>query len=326
METRCDIVLVVYDGFELLDMSGPASVFNMADKVSGGGAYRITLVSTRGGGIACNSGIVVQTEACAGIRLTGRHTVLVMGADEAANSTAQADTGLLAFMKQAEGSAGRYGSVCTGAFIVAAAGLLNGRSVTTHWRDADGLKALYPEANVEVDRLYVRDDRLWSSAGISSGIDMALAIVEEDLGRAVMSRVAKRLVVYAHRPGTQAQFSSVLEAQSAVSDRFGDLLAWIDENLERSIGVPDMATVAGMSERSFYRNFTAAIGITPSRFLEQQRLARAKQLLEAGAPVKAVPSQVGFLSESGFRAAFEARFQISPSHFKAMHGGSHLRG
>lgn len=325
MAAQRHIVLVVYDGFELLDMSGPASVFHMADKVCGRNAYDIVVASAHGGRVACNSGIVVDTEALGGLRLTGRHTVLMVGADEDARLDALADTDLLAFMRRAETAAGRYGSVCTGAFIVAATGLLDGRSVATHWREADKLQQAHPDVNVDPDRLYIRDDKAWSSAGISSGVDMALAMVEEDFGPAVMSRVARRLVVYAHRPGTQAQFSALLETQSAVSDRFGALVAWIGETLDRPISVREMAAQAGMSERSFYRRFTAAVGTTPSKFLERLRLDRAKQLLESGAAVKSVPAQIGFQSESGFRAAFEARFQVSPSHHKRMHGGDRPR-
>ncbi len=319
---RREIVLAVYGGFELLDMAGPASVFNMADKVCGGDAYRIAVVSTQGGGVTANSGITVQTTPCSSMTLNGRRTVLVVGADEGPLGAAQADSDLLAFMKRAERQAGRYGSVCTGAFVAAAAGLMDGRPSATHWRDAGRLRQSFPAVQVDADRLYIKDGKLWSSAGISSGVDMALAMVEQDHGPAVRSRVAKRLVVYAHRPGTQSQFSAVLETQSAVDDRFADVVAWAIEHLAEPIGVRDMADRAGMSERSFYRRFSQAVGTTPSRFLENARLDKARQLLEAGAAVKSVPRQVGFQSESGFRNAFEARYKISPSHHRLMHGST----
>ncbi|MEO1249306.1 MAG: helix-turn-helix domain-containing protein [Pseudomonadota bacterium] len=322
MTKRQEIVLAVYDGFELLDMAGPASVFNMADKVCGADGYRITLVSVRGGGITANSGVTVETKLCSTVRLGARDTVLVVGADEGPIDAAQIDDDLLAFMRRAESQAGRYGSVCTGAFVAAAAGLLEGRRSATHWRDANRLRQTFPNVQVDEDRLYINDGRLWSSAGISSGVDMALAMVEQDHGPAVRSRVAKRLVVYAHRPGTQSQFSAILETQAAVDDRFADVVAWTVEHLAEPIGVRDMAKRAGMSERSFYRRFAQAVGSTPARFLENARLDKAKQLLEAGAAVKTVPRQVGFQSESGFRAAFEARYRISPSHHRLMHGTS----
>ena len=322
MTEKRTIVLIVYEGFELLDMSGPVSVFHMAGKVCGG--YDVRIASTRGGAIEANSGVVVQSTALAEVQPSTRTTVLVVGADDAALAAAQSDAELLAFMRHAGSEAGRYGSVCTGAFITAAAGLLSGRSSTTHWREAERLKAAYPDVMVDAERLYVRDGKLWSSAGISSGIDMALAMVEQDHGRGVMTRVAKRLVLYAHRPGTQAQFSLVLRTQSAVADPFGDVIAWITERMREPITVRDMADQAGMSERTFYRKFTRATEMTPSRFLETLRLEKARSLLEAGAAVKAIPGQVGFLSESGFRAAFEARFKVSPSHYRLMHRGSEV--
>lgn len=320
MENEQKIVLVVYEGFELLDMAGPASVFNMADKVCGGDAYRITLASVRGDQITSNSGISVQTRPFSTLCLGTPHTVLVVGADEGALNAAQADIDLLEFMKQARARAGRYGSVCTGAFVAAAAGLMEGRCATTHWRDANRLRQSFPTVQVDADRLYINEGRLWSSAGISSGLDMALAMVEQDHGPAIRSRVAKRLVVYAHRPGTQSQFSAILETQAAVDDRFADVMDWTVDHLAEPIGVCDMARRTGMSERSFYRRFAQAVGTTPSRFLENARLEKARQLLEAGASVKAVPAQVGFKSESGFRAAFEARYKVTPSHHRLMHG------
>ncbi len=321
MTEAADIVLAVYDGFELLDMSGPASVFQMADTICGGGAYRIVLTSSQGGDVAANSGIEVKTRACAEIPLSEATTVLAVGGASGPLDAARSDTGLLQFMQRAKRAGARCGSVCTGAFIVAAAGLADGRHTATHWRDAARLQSTYPEVSVDPKRLYICDQGIWSSAGIASGIDMALAMVEQDHGRAIMTRTAKRLVVYAHRPGTQTQFSSVLDTQSAVNDRFGALLAWITDHLDQPISVGDMARHAALSERSFYRQFATATGSTPSKFLEQARLDKAKQLLEAGAPVKSVPRAVGFRSESGFRTAFEARFRISPSQHRLLHGG-----
>ncbi|MEM8813049.1 MAG: helix-turn-helix domain-containing protein [Pseudomonadota bacterium] len=320
MSDRHIIVLVVYDGFELLDMSGPASVFNMADRICGGGAYEIALASVSGGGIASSCGVVVSTQKCARMRLSKAHSVFVVGGDGGAVAQAFADQGLLKFMQRASRSALRCGSVCTGAFIAAAAGIMDGRRVTTHWRDADNLVKRFSTVTVDPEKLYICDGNVWSSAGISSGIDMALALVEQDHGRSIMTRTAKRLVVYSHRPGNQTQFSSVLEVQSQVNDRFGGIIAWIMENLSEAIGVTDMARQAGMSERTFYRKFSKAVGTTPSKFLERARLDKAMQLLEAGASVKSIPAQIGFQSESGFRAAFEARFKTAPSHHRLMNG------
>jgi len=319
MKTRHHIILVVYDGFELLDMAGPASVFRMATEYAGKSAYRITVASAAGGAIQSSCGVSVETQPYLSLTIDATTSVFTVGGTDEGLFSAMQDEGLLLFLRQVAQLAGRYGSICSGTFLLAAAGLLDGKKVSTHWRRAEQLQRQYPNILVCADQLYVRDGRVWSSAGIASGVDMALAIVEDDFGRSIMLKSAKRLVVYAHRPGSQRQFSAILQAQSHAVEPFAKVLAWVSENLGQDVGVSDMAEYAGMSERSFYRKFKTEVGMSPAKFLETLRLDAARQLLEAGAPIKVIPSEVGYASESGFRSAFEAKFKISPSQYKLMH-------
>jgi transcriptional regulator GlxA family with amidase domain len=212
--------------------------------------------------------------------------------------------------------------VCTGTFLLAAAGLLSGRRAATHWAGAAHLGANFKETIVDSNTIYVVDGRLWTSAGGTTGIDMALAMLELDHGTRLMGRVAKQLVVYAHRPGHQSQFSSILDAQSVANGSFADLVIWLKNKIGESIKVSDMAKHVGMSERTFHRKFTSTIGVTPYKFLERMCLDRAKHYLEANISVKSVAVRVGFKSESAFRNAFRAHFGITPTHHARMHASA----
>ena len=183
--------------------------------------------------------------------------------------------------------------------------------------DLEQLNRDYPSIEVEQDALYCVDDNTWTSAGVTTGIDMALAMVGQDHDRKVMHEVASWLVVYAHRLGHQSQFSELLAAQN--QHMFSDIVVWLDRNLHKPIKVRDMAEKSAMSERTFYRKFTDEVGCTPSKFLENRRLFRAKQLLETGSVVKSVSLHVGYKSVLGFRSAFEAKYGLSPALYKRMH-------
>lgn len=313
------ILLVVYDGFEILDMSGPASVFSMANSLSNKAAYKIEIVSANGGEVRSSAGLSVVTKTFKKVRVSDADTVLVMGATGRPLSQAIADKRIVSWLARISKTAVRYGSVCTGAFVLASIGLLDGRRATTHWAGCKQLATLYPSVSVQPNALYVVDDRVWTSAGVTTGIDMALSMVERDLGAALMGQIAKRLVVYAHRPGNQSQFSTLLDAQVAANGAFSGIITWIDAHLDQPLKVEDMAQQAGMSERTFYRKFADAVGVTPSKYLQRARQERAKALLEAGMPVKVIAAAVGFRSEAGFRSAFEAQFDMSPSLHRLMH-------
>lgn len=195
--------------------------------------------------------------------------------------------------------------------------LLDGKKATTHWADLEQLTRDYPLVDVQQDALYCVDDNTWTSAGVTTGIDMALAMVGKDQNRKVMQEVASWLVVYAHRPGHQSQFSELLAAQN--HHMFSDIIVWLDSNLHKPIKVRDMAEKSVMTERTFYRKFTDEVGCTPAKFLENRRLFRAKQLLETGSIVKSISTNVGYKSALGFRNAFQAKYGLSPAMYKRMH-------
>ncbi|MEL6184642.1 MAG: helix-turn-helix domain-containing protein [Myxococcota bacterium] len=309
------VLLVVFDGFELLDLAGPTSVFTTASELLGRPAYAPLAVSMRGGLVGSSSGVRVETQAADQIAVGNSDTVLVCGGGWMGLRRASEETELKEWLQRACRDAHRFGSVCAGALVLAETGCLDGVRATTHWAATDHLRTHHPEINLATDVVYVQDGRAWTSAGVATGIDMALAMVEMDQGLGVMGAVARRLVVYARRPGDQSQSSSVLEAQVDAGDRLRDVTAWLEANLDKSIRVPDLAERAGMSERTFYRRFVDALGRTPARYLEDARLERARALLEEGATVKAACFAAGYRSEASFRKRFRARLGVCPSEY-----------
>jgi len=314
------VLCFVYDGFEILDLSGPSSVFACASAMAGDPLYAVEVVSIRGGDVTSAVGITVATRAVESIGLRRSDTVLVVGAEARPTVAGMTDRETQTWLRRAASSCERVGSVCSGAFLLANAGLLDGKSATTHWEGCEQLRGHFPGIRVESNALYVRDGRIWTSAGVTTGIDMALAMVADDHDGVLASKTAKRLVVYAHRPGHQSQFSDVLTAQVSANGAFSELVDWLQANVGAQISVEDMAGHAGMSVRSFYRKFSDTMGVSPSKFFEALRLEKAKLLLEAHQPVKVVAAATGFMSDSGFRKTFAKRFGVSPSHHAAMNG------
>jgi len=317
------IVFVVYPDFELLDTSGPASVFNGANRALGQGGrspyYKIELVSAQGGLVASSSGIDVATRPIAELGAGEVDTLLVVGAERNPVIAAMNDSVLREWLPQLTVRSTRFGSICTGAFVLAACGLLDGHRVATHWDACAPFAQAFPAISLDPDALYVTDERLWTSAGVTTGIDMALAIVTEDLGSAITGEVAKRLVLYARRPGYQSQFSPVLQAQVKAQNPFADLIGWMQTNLAAPLDVPTLASRAGLSERTFHRKFVATTGETPARFVETARLDAARMLLSRGLSLKSVAAQVGLFPAARLCEAFERRFGISPRLFRDMH-------
>lgn len=317
------VAFVVYPGFELLDVSGPASVFNGANRAlaqHGKPAfYRITLASAGGGSVSSSSAVAVETRAVATLRKDDATTILVAGAERSPLLDAVADATLRKMIPALAGNAERYGSVCTGGFLLASLGLLDGREVATHWDSCEPLTNAFPNVTVNPDALYVVDGHVWTSAGVTTGIDMALAMVAQDLDAAVASEVAKRLILYARRPGYQSQFSPVLRAQMKGDNEFGALIDWLQENLDQPLDVSLLAARAGMTGRTFHRKFAAATGETPARFVEITRLDAARMLLSRGLSLKEVAAKVGLFPPARLTEAFERRFGIAPRLFRAMH-------
>jgi transcriptional regulator GlxA family with amidase domain len=317
------LVFVVYPGFELLDTSGPISVFTGANRaLSFSGKppfYAVDLVSAAGGPVTSSSGVVVHTQSLAQRTRQAIDTLLVAGAEREHLLPVLADPVWSTWLPDLAGKTQRFGSVCSGVLLLARLGLLDDHRVATHWDACAPMAAAFPSVTVDPDSLYVVDGRIWTSAGVTTGIDMALAMVAEDLSADVAGEVAKRLVLYARRPGYQSQFSPLLQAQVKADSPFADLIAWILANLNASLDVPNLADRAGLSERTFHRKFVAATGQTPARFVETARLDAARMLLCRGLSLKSIAAEIGLSPAARFAEAFERRFGIAPRLFREMH-------
>lgn len=324
--TAIDICILVFPGFLLLDATGPAQVFSSAndEALDAGRAppYRIRLVAAGGGAVASSSGISLLAEALPAVGPEGATLVVSGGRVDALPCAAEpAGRATLAWVAQAGAAAERCCSVCTGSFVLARAGLLAGRRAVTHWADVDALRGEQPALHVLDDALHVRDGKFRTSAGISAGMDLALSLVEEDLGREAALAVAKRMVLFLKRPGGQRQFSSELLAQSPAPGVSAQLTAWLRPRLAQQIDIGQMAGACALSERSLYRKLGAEVGLTPAQLLARLRLERACLLLEQpGALVKQVAHQSGHGSEYNLRRAFVAQLGVLPSAYQSRFG------
>ena len=321
--TPVDVWLLVFPGFLLLDATGPAQVFSSAnDEARDAGRplpYRIRLVAAQAGAVASSSGISLLAEALPAAGMDGA-TLIVSGGRVAALPAAADAAGraALAWLAQAAEAVARCCAVCTGSFVLARAGLLAGRRAVTHWADVEALRSEHPALRVLDDALHVRDGKFRTSAGISAGMDLALSLVEEDLGREAALAVAKRMVLFLKRPGGQRQFSSELLAQSPAPGVSAQLTAWLRPRLAQVIDVIQMAGACALSERSLYRKLREEAGLTPAQLLARLRLERACQLLEQpGTLVKQVARQSGYGSEYNLRRAFAAELGVLPSEYQA---------
>jgi transcriptional regulator GlxA family with amidase domain len=316
------IAFLAYPGFQLLDVVGPAAVFDEANHVlvrqNAAPFYRVEILSAAGGAVTSSSGIQVQTRALARLSPSAVGTLLISGAHEKSLLPAMSDPVVRRWIPRFVKRSKRFGSVCSGTFVLASLGLLNGRRVATHWNACDPLAKAYPDLNVDRDVLYVADGKVWTSAGVTTGIDMALSMVTRDLDASVAHAVARQLVLYARRPGYQSQFSPLLRAQLSDDDPFARLIAWMQVNLDENMDVPSLAARVGLTERTFYRRFIAVIGESPARFVESVRLDAARALLSQGRQLKAVAAEVG-LPPARLRAAFDRRFGLAPRLFRAIH-------
>lgn len=319
MDRTRNILLVAYEGANLLDIAGPAQVFASAAEVceDGGGApaYRLSLVSRPGGPMMTSTGLAIATAAFAEAGDLPIDTLIVVGGPGVQGASDDPET--ITWLTSRASGARRICSVCTGAFVLAACGLLDGRRAATHWRWSKVLQARHPRVRVEADPIFVRDGRVWSSAGVSAGIDLALALVEEDLGHAVALKVARRLVVFLKRPGDQAQFSAALAVQATGDSAFGDLHAWMSTNLDRELRVEQLAERAGMSARNFARVYAARTGMTPARAVEAMRVEAARRLLEeTPKPVAWVAGRCGFGDDERMRRSFIRWIGVPPTDYR----------
>jgi transcriptional regulator GlxA family with amidase domain len=317
------VAMLVYPGFELLDTSGPASVLAGANRALRRAGkrpfYNVDTISAAGGLVMSNSGVAVSSRTLARVSPSKVDTLLIAGGDEQSVRTALANPALRRWVPRCAASAGRFGSVCSGVFVLAALGLLNGKRVATHWEACEQLAESFSTVSVDCESLYVVDGRLWTSAGVSTGIDMTLAMVSHDLGGAIAGEVAKRLVLYARRPGHQSQFSTLLRAQVEADNPFDELIAWMQTHLDSPLDVATLASRARLSERTFHRKFVTATGETPARFVESLRLDAARLLLSQKLPIKTIAAQIGLSPTSRFSEAFERRFGVTASLFREIH-------
>lgn len=318
MPATKSVQLVAFSRMTFLDLSGPLDVFLTANDIVEGSQtpYDVSVISPAGpaemrAGMSIHTGVLSDDS-------TPPHTLIVPGG-RGVHAFCEDDWFKARFAAHAS-KANRLASVCTGAFALAAAGLLDGRQATTHWSVYDELERRFPKVKVKRGPIFVNDGHIWTSAGVTAGIDLALAMVEQDLGQAVALEIARNMVMFLKRPGDQAQFSVPLTLQSE-SGRFSDLHAWISANLAEDLSIPALARRMNMSERSFLRHYRSRTGRTPSKVVELLRLEAARHLLlNTDYPMKDIAARCGFGHEATFLRRFATSFGANPGQHRAHFG------
>jgi transcriptional regulator GlxA family with amidase domain len=313
------VVIVTFDSGQILDVTGPLEVFSHASRFLPAVRYRTEVVTTRGGPVRASCGL--EFASCPITEVTGPvDTLMVAGG--AAIHAAVADTELLAQVRRLATDARRVTSVCSGAFVLAAAGLLDGRRATTHWADCGLLDDTYVDVTVDPDAIYVHDGNVWTSAGVTAGIDLTLALVADDHGRQAAATVARQLVVYLQRSGGQAQFSALLAGQAADTEPVRDLLSWLRDHLTNDLSVAALARQINLSERQFTRVFKAEVGATAADHVEAVRLESACRLLETtNRTIEQIAKTCGFGTPETMNRTFRRRLNTTPGDHR-----HHYRG
>lgn len=300
----CTIGIVIHPGFQILDAAGPATAFEVASRYSQDG-YQIEVLAPDAGRIVSSAGLALEAAA---LPSDAPDTVIVSGGE--LTQDRQAFRAIVAWLAAARPR--RLASVCSGAFLLAEAGRLDGRAATTHWDSTERLRRSYPRVLVEPDRIFTRDGNVWTSAGITAGIDLALALIEDDLGPEIARRTARQLVVHRRRAGGQSQFSALLDVGGR-SGRFGPLLEWIEANLSQPLTVEQLADHAAMSPRNFARLFVKEIGTTPARAVERLRAQAAQDAIETGSTsFEQIARSCGFRDAAQMRRAFVRTLGVPP--------------
>jgi transcriptional regulator GlxA family with amidase domain len=315
------VVIAVYDGVEVLDVTGPASVFSAASRLLGRGqrAYRLRLAATTAGPVRTSTGVQLIADATLDEVAGTADTVVLPGAIRVSGDGPRPLElpDVVRWVTQGAPHWRRIASVCTGAYLLAEAGLLDGRRATTHWFAAEDFAARYPAVIVDHDPIFVRDGPVWTSAGVTAGMDLALALVADDHGAEHARTVARWLVMYLRRPGGQSQFSVPLSVPAPRTERIRDLLAWIAEHPDADLSVPALAERAHMSERHLARVFHRETGVTPASYVEQCRVEAARMWLEHhDDPVEAVAARCGFGSVETLYRTFRRRLGATPSDYR----------
>jgi len=304
------IAFVIYPGFHLLDATGPIAAFDLA-RLNTPHAYNIVLIAAGTGSIVSSAGIAFEALPLGSGPFD---TIMVAGGTFELDSPEISAT--IAWLRQTAPQARRTASVSTGAFLLAEAGLLKGRRATTHWGVTHLFKRRFSEIKLEADRIYIRDGCMWTSGGATSGIDLTLALIEDDLGPAAARQIAQLLVVHQRRPGGQSQHSALLEL-GGVSGRFAALIEWVRDHLSETLSIERLAARAAMSPRHFARRFTLEVGLTPAKAIEIFRLDMARAKIEGGnTPVVDVARQCGFGDAERMRRAFLRHFGLPPQAFR----------
>jgi transcriptional regulator GlxA family with amidase domain len=311
------VLIVLFDGVQSLDATGPLEVFAAARADGGGRAYQVRTASLGGAQVRTTSGLAIAPDDdlrdLGGPGQPPPGLLIVPGGEGARRRPPE----LVAWLRAHAAEAGRVASVCTGAFLLAEAGLLDGRRVTTHWSRCDTLQEQYPAVRVDPEPIFVKDERIATSAGITAGIDLALALVEDDLGRDAALAVARQLVVFLRRPGNQAQFSAQLSAQVAQRAPLRDVQQWIAEHPAADLSVEALAGKASLSPRHFARAFAAEVGMTPGRYVERVRLEAARRQLEdSTAGIEQTARACGYRTTEAMRRAFTEALGVSPAEYR----------
>jgi len=317
------IAFLIVPPFVLLDLAGPLDAFHAVirnlTELGQPAPYRTVVVSAHGGPVETGSGITLHTEPMHALADMDVDTLIAVGGAVMHRPAVPDAVG--DWLRAYAPSVRRVCSVCVGAFILGAAGLLDGRRATTHWLDTAMLQTCYPSARVESDPIYVREDPVWTSAGITAGIDLGLALVEDDLGVDIALQAARRLVVFLKRAGGQSQFSPPLQEQFAAGAPFGELHGWMADRLDGDLSVVRLAEQANMSPRTFARSYLAKTGSTPAKAVERMRLEAARfALLDSEAPLKRIAARVGFGDEQNLRRAFVRQYGVTPAAYRERFG------
>ncbi len=310
-----EIGFLLFRDFQLLDAAGPISAFGIAERYVPG-SYRLRFIARQPGSVPSTAGASISAERLP--RAATLDTLVIAGGE--GSRAAALDAAVLRFVRRCGELSRRVASVCSGAYILAATGLLDGRPATTHWTRSADFARRFPRVRLDADRIFVHSGKFWSSAGITAGIDLALALIAEDLGESVARKVARQLVVYYRRPGGQSQFSTLLELERA-DGRFAPLLDFVRGNLTERLSVDDLAARACMSPRNFARAFHNETGTSPARAVMRLRAETARARLESsGYSVQSVAASCGFGDPERMRRAFVSLFGRPPSAMRARGG------
>jgi transcriptional regulator GlxA family with amidase domain len=314
------VALVGYPGAQSLDIVGPLEVFSMANRFGDPRGYEVILASPEGGTIVCNSGLNLAGSVALKELPDDIDTILVAGGSEDALRQV-ADEHVVHWLRTRARTSRRVGSVCSGAFVLAAAGVLDGRRATTHWAFCEEMRSFRPAVLLEPDAIFVADPPFYTSAGVTAGIDLCLSMVEADQGPQVALAIARNLVLFMRRPGGQTQYSAGLNVQAAATPRLRQLIGDVSADPCGDLSVPQLASRVGMSERTFSRVFQKETGVGPAAFVEMARVNRAKALLETSDwPLDRVAERAGFGSVEGLHRAFNKRVGVTPGEYRGRFG------